>query len=373
MSDAETKPARPASQFDFLDLVLPSLADRARSAERLERSHPHAAALECRYVIDQLLSLLDSRATKLKEDPEVPPPSFQSLAREAVEAEATPGARPRPGSLQANPHHQLQRGKREGWLDAQLVGRLRGAREVGNTAGHKLTPIRRHRLRSALAHTWELAAVIGRELTTDLPSSFDPKRQDELARADAGVSPGELAEQQRADVLAKIDQLLRDGTDPGAANQAALDLIASLAPTPTNSQQARLNGALAAAWDNPKPHDFSAAPTADWIIRDLLSEARWQYDAPDLDVRIDHVLLDDAAAPVAILETTHSRRGLPAGLAYADRIADEIEARFGRRPIIYASTGFEHERAIPGMAGEVIDELDDLNEVMRLLADAPAR
>ena len=105
----------------------------------------------------------------------------------------------------------------------------------------------------------------------------------------------------------------------------------------------------------PDTHDYNEAETRDRFIALLLKEASWTLDGPnDLEYEVDgmanatgkgfvdYVLWGADGLPLALVEAKRTRQTVEAGRQQAELYADRLEARFGRRPIIFLSNGYEH-------------------------------
>jgi type I restriction enzyme R subunit len=104
----------------------------------------------------------------------------------------------------------------------------------------------------------------------------------------------------------------------------------------------------------PDEHDYSEAETRDFFIDRLLTEAGWRLDeARDREFEVDgmpdgkkgfvdYVLWGDDGRPLAVIEAKRTRRDPKVGQHQAKLYADCLEARFGQRPVIFYTNGYEH-------------------------------
>lgn len=105
----------------------------------------------------------------------------------------------------------------------------------------------------------------------------------------------------------------------------------------------------------PDDHNYSEAETRDYFIDLLLKEAGWPLDQPhdrEFPVvgmpnnkgegRVDYVLWGDDGKPLALVEAKRTRRSPKVGEQQAKLYADCLEAKFGQRPIIFYSNGYDH-------------------------------
>ena len=105
----------------------------------------------------------------------------------------------------------------------------------------------------------------------------------------------------------------------------------------------------------PIRHDFNETQTRDAYIDLLLAEAGWTLTGPDdREYEIagmpnnqgvgyaDYVLWGDDGKPLAVIEAKRTRRNPREGQQRAKLYADGLEARFGQRPVIFTTNGYEH-------------------------------
>lgn len=102
------------------------------------------------------------------------------------------------------------------------------------------------------------------------------------------------------------------------------------------------------------PLDISEFETRKLYIDAMLEDAGWVQgsdwiDEVDVDGvpsrsgngRVDYVLYDDTQIPLAIIEAKKTCVGVEAGRYQAKKYADSIERKYGRRPVIFLTNGFE--------------------------------
>jgi len=119
--------------------------------------------------------------------------------------------------------------------------------------------------------------------------------------------------------------------------------------------RAEVAEAKKAAAGQPDTHDYSEAETRDYFIDLLLKEAGWPLDQahdrefevagmPNREGRgfVDYVLWGDDGQPLGLVEAKRTRRSATVGQQQAKLYADCLERRFGRRPVIFYSNGYEH-------------------------------
>lgn len=105
----------------------------------------------------------------------------------------------------------------------------------------------------------------------------------------------------------------------------------------------------------PDTHDYSEAETRDYFIDLLLKEAGWPLDqARDREFEVegmpnthetgfvDYVLWGDDGNPIGLVEAKRTRLDPRVGQQQAKLYADCLEGRYGQRPVIFYSNGYEH-------------------------------
>ncbi len=158
--------------------------------------------------------------------------------------------------------------------------------------------------------------------------------------------PGQTAEQ-----LQRLEAGLRERDEKLAA------LLADKTTLDEELKRLRAEVATAkqAATAQPDTHDYSEAETRDYFIDLLLKEAGWPLDQPrdrEFEVSglpnkegkgfVDYVLWGDDGKPLGLVEAKRTRRDARVGQQQAKLYADCLERRFGQRPLIFYSNGYEH-------------------------------
>jgi len=105
----------------------------------------------------------------------------------------------------------------------------------------------------------------------------------------------------------------------------------------------------------PDTHDYSESATRDLFIDVLLKEAGCALDQPrdrEFEVTgmtnaqgkglVDYVLWGDDGKPLALVEARRSRSSPALGQQQAKLYADCLEQRFGQRPVIFYTNGYDH-------------------------------
>ena len=119
--------------------------------------------------------------------------------------------------------------------------------------------------------------------------------------------------------------------------------------------RAEVAAARKAAEAKPDRHDYNEAETRDRYIDLLLREAGWALDkSEDTEFRVegmpnnegvgfvDYVLWGADGMPLGLVEAKRTRKDARVGQQQAKLYADCLEARYGQRPVIFYSNGYEH-------------------------------
>ncbi|MBM1170345.1 DEAD/DEAH box helicase family protein [Microvirga arabica] len=303
------------SNFTFLAAEFGNIHDAAVAAERHVISDPTAAAFFAGKTVeiavkwtfrnDPGLSLpyQDNIAALLHE------PSFKRLAGEAVFAKA------------------------------KFINRLR------NRAVHEEKTITVADALGAVKELFHvcfwLARTYGKVTRPADGLAFDPKHL--TRREDALRTAFVHLKQQQAALEAKdgeLTALLRDKTH--------LDVE-------LKRLRAEVEAARRANVAIPDRHDYNEAETRDRFIDLLLREAGWALDRPEdteFEVQgmpnaqgigyVDYVLWGVDGKPLGLVEAKATKHSAQKGQQQAKLYADCLEKRFGQRPVIFLSNGYEH-------------------------------
>lgn len=246
----------------------------------------------------------------------------------------------------------------------QLVGpavhaKMDVIRRLGNKAVHDARPVAANDALAALRELFHVAFWLAQHYARRVadrpaaalqfraellprPTSADTAKEQAASRAAQAAAQEALAKQAQA--LAERDAALREA----AARNAELD--AELA-----RYRAEIAAAKAANAAQPAAaHDYHEAATRDLFIDLLLKEAGWALDQPrdrEFEVHgmpngqgkgfVDYVLWS-GEVPLAIVEAKRTRRSAKEGEQQARLYADCLEQRYGHRPVIYGTNGYEH-------------------------------
>ena len=134
-----------------------------------------------------------------------------------------------------------------------------------------------------------------------------------------------------------------------------------------------------------QPEDLSEFKTRKIYIDVDMKQMGWKFDGPDADVReeypvegmagvpgqpgyCDYVLFGKDGLPLAVMEAKRSSKDPNIGRKQAVLYADCLERRFGRRPMMFTTNGFEtyfwDDRSGPQRKVSGIFSKDDLQKLM---------
>jgi type I restriction enzyme R subunit len=307
------------SQFSFLESEWPAIFDSGLRAEASATSDPRT----CCFYARRGLELIVNWAYKHDEALRLPyqdnlsalihDPSFKTCAGEAV------------------------------FNKARVIVTL------GNRAVHNPRPIPAADALQALRELFHVAYWFARSYARNgrpEPSLvFDP------SALPAALTAPAASTQKSAEQLLRLETELREKDEKLGAllsDKNALD-----------EELQRLRAEVAAAKKagaaQSDEHDYSEAETRDYFIDLLLKEAGWPLaDARDREFEVegmpngqsvgyvDYVLWGDDGRPLGIVEAKRTRRNGREGRQQAKLYADCLERRYGQRPIIFYSNGYEH-------------------------------
>ncbi|MGJ4935185.1 DEAD/DEAH box helicase family protein [Bradyrhizobium sp. HKCCYLRH3083] len=166
-------------------------------------------------------------------------------------------------------------------------------------------------------------------------------------------------------VLSRRDEVLKKAFVQLKTQQAELDakdgeltrllLDKDNLDTELKKLRAEVAAARKAAEATPDQHNYDEAETRDRFIDLLLREAGWALDQPDeREFRVegmpnnegigfvDYVLWGADGKPLGLVEAKRTRKDARSGQQQAKLYADRLEARYGQRPVIFYSNGYEH-------------------------------
>jgi type I restriction enzyme R subunit len=303
------------SNFAFLADEFPDIHDTAVRAETLALGDPRAAAFYARLTLEAAVKWAYKHDDALRFPYEdnlsalVHEPSFKAAVGQAV------------------------------------LYKARYIITVGNRAVHEARPTPQRDAVQAVTELFHvcfwLARTYARRSRPPDGLAFDSaklNRRDEALK----LAHSKLV-QMAADLAAKDENLAEMLRDRERLDEELKSLRAEVAT------------AKAANAATPDRHDYAEAETRDAYIDVLLREAGWPLaEARDREFPIegmpntegvgyaDYVLWGADGKPLAVVEAKRTRRRPREGQQQAKLYADGLEAKFGQRPVIFYSNGYEH-------------------------------
>ena len=218
-------------------------------------------------------------------------------------------------------------------------------KDLGNLAAHSHKPLESRDSMVAVRELFHvcfwLARTYGKTARPPDGLAFNPTQLPKTSP----VPPQTLAQIQQLEAqLAEKDTRLTELLTGKAALDAELEhLRAEIAAIKQQNAE------------TPDTHNYSEAETRDYFIDLLLKEAGWPLDKPqDREYPVtgmpntqgegfvDYVLWGDDGKPLGVVEAKRTKRDARVGQQQAKLYADCLEQRFGQRPIIFYSNGYEH-------------------------------
>lgn len=153
---------------------------------------------------------------------------------------------------------------------------------------------------------------------------------------------------------AKLQEL---ETALGAKDAQLAELMSAQAATDAELQKLRAEVAEARKRNEAAPdtHDYNEKETRDAFIDLMLAEAGWELKQPqdrEYEVSgmpsdsgigyVDYVLWGKGGKPLGLVEAKRARKSPHVGQQQAKLYADCLEAKFGQRPVIFYTNGYEH-------------------------------
>lgn len=238
-----------------------------------------------------------------------------------------------------------------------LFPKLKLVIQIGNSAVHGAAPLQREALQ-AVKELHHLLYWFARTYTPDLdrnnfsPFEFDENLVPQTVAIDVKLAMMTVKEiESLKEKLAESDRLKRDEEEKRLRENAALK-------TENETLKQRIAQAVIASEQAQDKHDYNEAETRHWLIDPLLREAGWQlldkndkeYPVCDMPISsqnpngngaVDYVLWGDDGTPLAVVEAKRTSLSPEQGQTQAKLYANCLEKKFGVRPIIFFTNGYE--------------------------------
>ncbi|WP_405091709.1 DEAD/DEAH box helicase family protein [Micromonospora sp. NBC_01392] len=309
------------SNFEFLRAEWPELRDEALRAERLAVADPRGSCFYARRTLELALGwLFDADATLKK---------------------------PYRNDLSGKIHEPTLRNL----VGTAIQTKMNIIRQQGNRAVHERTTVTSKQSMSVLRELFHVTYWIARHYTRDqaqVPASALAFNPDLIPRP-------EVRQQTQAELKTLAEKLAARDATLAAERDKSATLDAELAKL--RAEVAKAKAANDARSDD---HDYDEAQTRDLFIDLMLAEAGWRLDGPDdRDSKatrefpvtgmpngtgtgfVDYVLWGDDGKPLAVVEAKRARRDATIGRQQAKLYADCLEQRYGQRPVIFYTNGYD--------------------------------
>ena len=307
------------SNFGFLEAEWPDLFDEAARAEHIAVADPRASCFYARRCLELTLTWLYRADEKLRT------PYRNDLAAMIAEPSLLvlvgPGIRTK----------------------MDLIRRL------GNRAVHRSARVPETDSIRVVGELFQVMYWVARRYARD------PGRVPDAGLSfDASVvpRPTQRRQQQLAELQRQAEEFARQQAALAEARRRSENLDAEIAEL-----QAQIKAAKQANESRPDTHDYNEADTRTFVIDLLLREAGWPLlNAQDREFpvdglpdtvsktgkgKVDYVLWDDNGMPLALVEAKRASYDAGRGQQQAKVYADALERRFGQRPVIFYTNGYE--------------------------------
>ncbi|MBN3989261.1 MAG: DEAD/DEAH box helicase family protein [Nostoc sp. NMS2] len=306
-----------ASNFDFLGDRYPDLFKHATHAETLVYTAPRASCFYTRFTLEQaVLWLYDHE------------PYLQI---------------PYDTKLSALIHEQTFQDN----LKPGLFPKIRTIHKVGNIAVHESTPIKEKDALHLVEELFHFLYWFSRSYSSDAKNHPTVNFDRNLIPYPTATSAPDLSLQQLQTLEAQLSQ----------ADE--MRRIAEARQQQTEQELAVLQGEIAALKQQnaavPDNHNYNEEETRHYLIDVLLKEAGWnigqagwtEYEVQGMPNdtgkgRVDYVLWGDDGKPLALVEAKRTCKSPEAGKHQAKLYADCLENRFGQRPVIFYTNGYDY-------------------------------
>jgi type I restriction enzyme, R subunit len=334
-----------ASNFSFLENEFPSIWESALRMEKTAMADARAGCFYARRTIEQLVRWLYEHDANLRH------PYSTKLAALLEETSFAKVVAP------------------------EIRAKMSFVRALGNQAVHNKKPIRQYDSLQAVKEVFHCCFWLLSNYTRISPKVLEGIEFDQTLLTEAPTAKEPIS----IDKLKSLEEVLeRKDREIEEQRKAVANY---------DEENKKLRAEIAKAKERNKSipihHDYDEAETRDRYIDVLLREAGWDPDFNDGTHKVrefevvgmpnengigyvDYVLWDkEGKIPLAVVEAKRTKKDARIGRNQGKLYADCLEARYGVRPVIFYTNGYEHwiwdderypPRQIQGFLKE--DELD---------------
>jgi type I restriction enzyme, R subunit len=305
-----------SSNFEFLNTYFPEFLEHASQAESLANTAPRASCFYTRFTLEQAVQWLYGNDAYLQ--------------------------LPYDNNLGALIHEQTFKDN----LKPGLFQKIRAIHKIGNIAVHESTSIKPKDAIQILEELFHFLFWLCRSYGNNGKSIADVKFDSTLIPKQK-LGQADFSQQQLKELEAKLS----------LAEQ--MRQIAEARNKQTQVELEKLKAEITALKEQnaatPDPHNYNEAQTREYLIDVLLKEAGWDISKKDwteYEVEgmpnnsgkgyVDYVIWGDNGKPLALIEAKNTRKNPTVGKRQAELYANCLETRFGQRPVIFYSNGYEH-------------------------------
>jgi len=311
------------SQFTFLEAEFAEVHSLATRAEGMARTDPRGACVYARIGLEAIVGWLYRADRSLKSPYEttlaarIHEPTFRALVGDA------------------------------------LVAKAKIVKDLGNRAAHEARAVPAADGVAAVRELFHLSYWLTRTYAKGEKPAASLTFSAEALPLNRSV-PAERLEQLNAAATRYIEAV--KARDEAEAARRVSDEDRARLEAEIAALQAQVAAARAANSRIADLHDYDEATTRDAFIDLLLREVGWTFTRPGHDTEfpvtgmpnqtgdgyVDYVLWGDDGKPLGLVEAKRTKKDARVGQQQAKLYADCLEARFGQRPVIFYTNGYEH-------------------------------
>ncbi len=314
--------AAQTSNFAFLESEFKPVWESATRMERLAMADPRAGCFYARRTIEQIVKWLYEHDGNLK------PPYSSKLAALLEEPSFAKVVAP------------------------EIRAKLAFVRVLGNQAVHSRRPIRQYDSLQAVKEVFHCCFWLVNRYTRFTPKVLEGVTFDESVLTQSPAVKEKLTIEKLKRLEEDLEQRDKELEEQKRAAETYDQEIKKL--------QAEIARAKQRNEGIPVDHDYDEAETRDRYIDVLLREAGWDPDFDDGTHKVrefevsgmpnkseiayvDYVLWDkEGRLPLAVVEAKRTKKDARMGRTQAKLYADCLEAKYGLRPVIFYSNGYNH-------------------------------